>query len=96
MVCARDASVEKGSAIGTSLIQHSRLECAQAQSSVEYSARVHKATLLESAMSLTNVQLRPPRLCGRANVARSTMGRLLPSVSFHKNSVMFLSNTQCT
>ena len=27
MVCARDVSVEKGSAIGTSLIQHSLLEC---------------------------------------------------------------------
>ena len=27
MVCARDASVEKGSGIGTSLIQHSLLEC---------------------------------------------------------------------
>ena len=27
MVCARDAFVEKGSAIGTSLIQHSLLEC---------------------------------------------------------------------
>ena len=66
---------------------------AQAQSSVEYSARVHKTTLLESAMSLTNGQLRPPRSCGRASVARSTMGRrLLPSGSFHKNSVMFLSN----
>ena len=67
---------------------------AQAQSSVEYSARVHKATLLESAMSLTNGQLTPPQLCGHANVAWSTMGlRLLPSGSFHKNCVMFLSNT---
>ena len=70
-----------------------RFLSAQAQSSVEYSARIHKATLLESAMSLTNGQLRPPQSCGRASVARSTMGRrLLPSGSFHKNSVMFLSN----
>ena len=66
---------------------------AQAQSSVEWSARVHKATLLESAMSLTNVQLRPPSMCGRASVARSTMGRrLLPSGPSHKNCVMFFSN----
>ena len=70
-----------------------RFLSAQAQSSVEHSARIHKATLLESAMSLTNGQLRPPRSCGRASVARSTMGRrLLPSGSFHKNCVMFLSN----
>ena len=63
------------------------------QSSVTHHACVHKATLLQSAMSLTNGQLRPPRLCGRASVARSTIGRrLLPSGSFHKNSVMFLSN----
>ena len=70
-----------------------RFLSAQAQSSVSHSARIHKATLLESAMSLTNGQLTPPQLCGRASVARSTMGRrLLPSGSFHKNSVMLLFN----
>ena len=70
-----------------------RFLSAQAQSSVEYSACIHKATLLQSAMSLTNGQLRPPQSCGHASVAQSTMGRrLLPSGSFHKNSVMFLSN----
>ena len=70
-----------------------RFLSAQAQFSVEYSARIHKATLLESAMSLTNGQLTPPRLCGRASVALSTMGRrLLLSPPFHMNSVTLFSN----
>ena len=70
-----------------------RFLSAQAQSSVEHNVHVHKATLLESAMSLTNGQLRPPQLCGHASVAQSTMGHhLLLLGSFHKNSVMFLSN----
>ena len=74
-----------------------RFLSAQAQSSVEYSARVHKATLLESAMSLTNGQLRPPRSCGRASVARSTMGRrLLPSTSFHKKRRQKDYDTWCS
>ena len=43
--------------------------------------------------ALTNGQLTPPFTCGHASVALSTMGRrLLPSGSFHKKSVMFLSN----
>ena len=65
----------------------------QAQSSVSHSAHVHKTTLLQSAMSLTNGKLTQPLTCGRANVVSSTMGRrLLPSGPFHKNWMMFLSN----
>ena len=66
---------------------------AHAQSCVECSARVHNATLLESAMSLTNGQLRPPWMCGHANVAQSTMWRcLLPSAPSHRNSVTLFSS----
>ena len=44
-------------------------------------------------MSLTNGQLRPPWMCGRASVAQSTMGcHLLPSAPSHKNCVMFFSS----
>ena len=72
---------------------NTRFISAQAQSSVSHHVCIHKATLLESAMSLTNVQLTPPLTCGHASVARSTIRRrLLLSGSFHKNSVMFLSN----
>ena len=65
-----------------------RFLSAQAQSSVEYSARVHKATLLESAMSLTNGQLRLPFTCGHANMVPSAMWhRLLPSASCELTSI---------
>ena len=77
----------------TPVSSNTRFLSAQAQSSVEWSAQVHKATLLEPAMSLTNGQLRPPWMCGRASVARSTMGhRLLPSGPSHKNCVTFFSS----
>ena len=76
----------------TPVSSNTRFLSAQAQSSVEESAQVHKATLLESAMSLTNGQLRPPWMCGRASVVRSTMGRrLLSSRPSHKNCVMISS-----
>ena len=70
-----------------------RFLSAQAQSSVEYSARVHKATLLESAMSLTNGQLRPPRSCGRASVAWSTMGRCLLLITCFSFPSLLQSNS---
>ena len=54
-----------------------RFLSAQAQSSVEYSACVHKATLLQSPMSLTNGLSVPPFTCGHANVVPSTMGHRL-------------------
>ena len=54
----------------TPVSSNTRFLSAQAQSSVEWSARVHKATLLESAMSLTNGQLRKPR---RLNVESGHM-----------------------
>ena len=57
---------------------------------------IHRKTVClckESAMSLTNGQLRPPWMYGRASVARSTMGcHLLPSGPSHKNCVMFFSS----
>ena len=44
--------------------------------------------------ALTNGQLTLPFTCGRASVAPSTTGRhLLPSASFHMNSVTLFSNT---
>ena len=45
---------------------------AQLQSSVEYSACVHIATLLQSAMFLTTGQLTPPFTCGCVNVVPHT------------------------
>ena len=73
---------------------NTRFLSAQAQSSVSHSAHAHKATLLESAMSLTNGQLTPPFKCGHVNVAPSTMGhRLLPSPPFHMKPVTLLPNT---
>ena len=63
---------------------------------VGYALNVSRnVTLLESAMSLTNGQLRPPWTCGYANVAQSTMERcMLPSAQSHKNSVT-LSSKYC-
>ena len=78
---------------GQSRVYHSRCVVASstsssvlaylAQSSVWHSARVHKATLLQSPMSLTNGHLAPPLTCGCVNEASSVAITIIPHELCH-------------